>query len=90
MYTTYRGYFKDGRFISSELIAIPENVEVYITIINDISNEIFPVKTKAQRQNEALKRFFTAIDAIADEPITDEDIAVLENNRVNFRRELGI
>jgi len=48
------------------------------------------VNPEAQRQAEALDRFFEAIDAIEDEPITDEDIAMLERNRVNFRRELDV
>ena len=87
MYTTYRGYFQNGRFVSPELVTIPDNIEVHVTIIGD---EISLVKTKAQRQNEALKRFFAAVDSIEDEPITDDDIAVLENNRVNFRKELDL
>jgi len=87
MYTTYRGYFQNGRFVSPELVTIPDNIEVQVTIIGD---EISLVKTKAQRQNEALKRFFAAVDSIEDEPITDDDIAVLENNRVNFRKELDL
>ena len=56
------------------------------------STEIFlsPIKTRAQRQGEALKRFMTAIDAIDDETFIDEDYAELENNRANFYREIEL
>ena len=87
MLQTYRGYFQDGRFISPELVTIPDNVEVHITIVG---SDQPPIKTRAQRQNEALKRFFANIDAIKDEPITDEDMADFERNRVNFKRELDV
>ena len=87
MYTTYRGYFQNGRFISPEIVTIPDNIEVHITIIGE---ELPLVKTKAQRQNEALKRLFTEIDSIEDEPITNEDLADFARNRVNFKRDLNL
>jgi len=54
------------------------------------ANEVVPEKTVAQRQREAFERFFTAIDAIDDEPITDEDLNKFTLNRVNFIRELDL
>jgi hypothetical protein len=38
-----------------------------------------------QQQREALERFFAAVDAIEDEPLTDKDFADLENSQVHFR-----
>ena len=43
----------------------------------------------AHTQRAAFENFFSAIDKIEDEPVTDEDVKWLENNRVSFRREIG-
>ena len=87
MLQTYQGYFREGRFISPELAIIPNDVKVHVTIIGDISS---PIKTLAQKQNEGLKRFFATIDAINDEPITDDDLVDFEKNRVKFNREFSL
>ena len=55
-----------------------------------ISRGMPPAKTKPQKQNEAIKRFFADIDAIDDEPITDEDVENLARNRVIFNKELAL
>ena len=36
MLQAVRGYFKEGRFVSSHLDAIPDYVEVYVTIFKDM------------------------------------------------------
>ena len=36
----------------------------------------------------SLLNFFAALDAVENEPITDDDIKMLENNPVSFRKEL--
>jgi hypothetical protein len=41
------------------------------------------IKTKGQQQSEALDRFLIAMDSL-DEPIPEEALADLENNRVNI------
>ena len=89
MLQTYQGYFQDGRFVSHEAVVIPENTRVIITVVG---NELPPVNTisRSQQQLEALERFITAVRAIDDEPLTDEDFAELENNRVNFKREIEL
>ena len=87
MLQTYQGYFREGRFISPELAVIPDDVEVHVTIIGDVMP---PVKTLAQKQNEGLKHFFAAIDAIDNEPITDEDLAGFGEKRVKFSREFDL
>jgi hypothetical protein len=43
-----------------------------------------------QQQRDALERFFASVDAIDDEPITDEDIADLDNRRISFKKDLGL
>ena len=84
---TYQGYFQNERFIPSEDVTIPENVEVYVMITG---KAIPSVKTEAQRQRQAFEKFFTGIASINDEPITDEDIEWLDNNRINFKREIDL
>jgi len=32
MVQAYQGYFREGRFVSPEPVAIPENVEVYVMV----------------------------------------------------------
>ena len=81
MVQTYQGYFQKGRFISSELMAIPDNVEAYVMITG---RKLTQSKTKAQRQLEAFDKFVSAIRLIEDEPLTNEDFAELENNRATF------
>ena len=83
MVQTYQGYFQKGRFISQEITTIPDNVEVYVMITG---RQYVPPKTKAQRQLQAFEQFVSAINAIDDEPLTDEDFAELENNRSRFGR----
>ena len=39
MLTAYKGYFRDGQFIVPEADKIPNNVEVYITITENIITE---------------------------------------------------
>jgi len=48
-----------------------------------------PVDTvnPSQQQLEAFERFISALKEIDNEPLTDEDFAELENNRVNFTLE---
>jgi acyl dehydratase len=86
MFTTYKGYFKNGRFISSEPVTIPDDIEVHVTVISD--NPID--ETTAQRQYEAMKELIEEMDNEDGngEEITDEDIALLERSRINFRRIL--
>ena len=86
MYQAYKGYFKDGRFISPESITIPDDVEVYIMVVG---NEPLPQKTLAQRQNEALKRLSSGLKAIDDEPF-DEEFDVIMSQRFNIGRELDL
>ena len=74
---TYQGYFQEGRFVSSDMISIPENTRVYITVVGDEPDT-------PQRQHEALKRFFASIDAIDGEPLSDDDFADLEKMRVKL------
>ena len=87
MLKTYQGHFREGRFISPDITAIPNGVMVYVTILEDVKP---PIKALAQKQNEGLKRFFATIDGIDDEPITDEDLMNFKRNRVKFNRELDL
>ncbi len=46
-------------------------------------------QTKAQIQNRSLEQFFSAIDAVEGEPITDEDLINFGKRRVRLGREFG-
>ena len=87
MYQAYKGHFKSGRFVAAEPVSIPDNTEVYVMVVGE---DIPSIKTKSQRDQEAMDEFLAAIRAVDDEPITDEMIADLERNRVNIGRELDL
>ena len=87
MAQVYQGYFRKGQFISQELAAIPENVEVYVMVTG---RELPLFTTKAQRQREAFDKFVSVIRSIDDEPLTDEDFVQLEKNRADFNREITL
>ena len=87
MMQTYQGYFQKGRFISPELAAVPDNMEVYVLITG---RKYLPSKTKAERQLAAFNKFVSVIKSIDDEPLTDEDFTELENNRASFCREVAL
>ena len=86
MYQAYKGYFRNGRFVSSDLIAIPDNVEVYVMVVGD---EQLPQRTLAQKQNEALKRLSAGLKTIEDEPF-DEEFDAIMSQRFNIGRELDL
>jgi len=85
MVQTYQGYFQNGRFVSPDVMKIPENVEVRVTVTG---RELPLTKTRAQRQGEAIRRFMSAIDA-TDNQFTEADFADLDN-RANFSREVEL
>ena len=86
MYQAYPGQIKDGRPVFSEDVTLPEDANIIIMVLSEPAS----AKIKNGRQNDALKRFFAAIDAIEDEPITDEDLAYFGRNRINLSRELDV
>ena len=85
MIQTYQGYFQKGRFISPELISIPDNVEADVMITG---KKCLSAKTKSQRKLDAFNKFVSAVESIDDEKLTNEDFDDLENNRANFDREV--
>ena len=87
MLRALQGYFRSGRFISSEPVEIPDNVEVFLTITD---KEVQLPKSRSQKQLDAFNRFVSAIAAINDEPLTDADFVELEINRANLGRVVAI
>lgn len=75
MLATYTGRVRNGRPVILDAVTLPEDAGLIITVLNELPS----IKTEAQHQNESLRRFFAAIDAIDDEPITDEDLAHFEH-----------
>ena len=95
MYQAYKGYFNNGQFVSPESVVIPDDSEVYVIVLNAGQPRIETLTagqtlTVGQAQRAAFDEFFAAIAAIDDEPITEEDIADFEKNRVKFGRELDL
>ena len=96
MQHTAFGTYRDGQILLDTPAPTIVESRVQIIFLNEESNiknlisKVAPEKTVAQRQHEAFERFFTAIDAIDDEPITDEDLDNFARNRVNFIRELDL
>jgi len=84
MLAAYNGQVRDGKPVILEDVVLPENASLIITV------ELPSIKTKAQRQGEAIKRFMAAIDTVDSETFTDEDFSALENNRANFSREVEL
>ena len=87
MYQAYAGKILNGKPVILEEVTLPENADIVITLLNEFPSS---VKTKAQRQGKAIRRFMTAIEMINDETFSDEDFAELENNRANFYREVEL
>ena len=97
MLRTYQGYFSGGRFISFDIIPVLEKKRVIITVLDDKIHEEFTQYESAQyervtseRQRLAFEKYFRAIDAADDEDLTEADFTELENNRLNFRRDLDL
>ena len=86
-YQTYQGYFQGGRFVSPDSVAIPDNSFVMVTVVDD---RLPFIKTKGQRQVEALDQFISRIKAVDHEPLTEDDYIALENNRTNLSREISL
>jgi len=87
MTQTIQGYFQKGQFISPDSSKIPDNIEVFVTITG---RDAAQPQTKSQQQLSAFNKFVSAVRAIDDEPLTDEDFAELENNRVSFDRAVAL
>ena len=87
MAKTYQGYFQQGQFISIETVSIPDNVEVYVVVTDNVLTET--KKTKSQKQQEAFQQFVAANRAITDEPFTKEYDAILASG-VNIGRMLDL
>ena len=96
MYQAYKGYFQDGRFVSSESVEIPDNVEVYVMLVGAESPTAGKTAKKKnvtysdrQAHRAAFNEFFKAMAEIDDEPLDEEFDAILAK-RVNISRELDL
>ena len=87
MLTSYTGQIREGKPVLSDTVVLPENSNFVITILDGfVFNK---TRTKAERQNEALKKLSAGLKAIEDEPL-DESFDDLIKQRVNISRELDI
>ena len=76
---SYRGYFKDGQFMSPFATKLPENVEVVVTVIGD------PVLNNKSEQ-EAVRKFLVATKRINEEGFCAQTLESFEMwDRGEFR-----
>jgi hypothetical protein len=68
-------------------VVLPENTNILITVLNEVTSD--RSKTKAQEQNEALKRLSAGLKSIKDEPLDAEFDAIM-SQRVTITRNLDV
>ena len=73
----YQGYFENGKFMSNDIVKIPEHKRVIITILDESIN-----RTEKQ-QAKAWRNFFDAVNS-SKETIPESF------DRVNIAREINI
>ena len=89
MVHAHKGYLQtDGRLISTDNLSVEIPMDKLITVLWDVAP--IETKTKSQKQRAVFEKFFIDIDDIDDEPITDEDMTYLQQNRANFTREVAL
>ena len=59
MVQTFQGYFKEGRFVSSQSVEIPEFVEVYIVVTSKTIPAAHPVIQSMKQVKTAKKKTST-------------------------------
>ena len=87
MLSTYTGRVLNGNPVLSEGVVLPENASFIITILDGFPSA--KAKTKAQEQNEALKRLAAELKAIDDEPF-DREFDEMAKHRFNIARDLDV
>jgi hypothetical protein len=78
-----RGYTENGRIIPVGNCAIPDGVQVIITVLDDV-----PERGRASEQQKACEEFRKELSAC--KPLPEEFFDELVNNRVNITRELDL
>jgi hypothetical protein len=81
MLQAYKSYYEGGRVIPRGNPFIPEGSELIITIMDA------PVMSRAERQQEAFKRFMIAMDNTPPLPVEFDEIIA---QRVNITREVEL
>jgi hypothetical protein len=89
MARAYKASLKNGYVsVDDPRVVLPAQCRVMVSLLDD-GQKSTAERIMAKKQNQSLKRFFAAIDAVEGEPITDEDLADFEKNRVSFRKEFA-
>ena len=87
MLKTYQGYFREGRFISPELVTIPNDIRVHVTIIDEpITDDV-----RRKQRAETLEKMFIRIQESKSD-LADEEWDELANIRSqsDFSREINL
>ncbi len=81
MLHSYKAYYEGGRVVPLGNPVIPEGSELIITVMDA------PARSRAERQQEAFKRFMEAMDATPPLPAEFDEILA---QRVNIAREVEL
>ena len=84
MIQALQGYFQEGRFVSAQQNAIPDNVEVYV-IVTD--KAVSSAKTKVQKQRQAFENFNKAIASAT--PLNEEFYEMIDQG-ISIRGEFEV
>ena len=78
-----QGFFRDGKFISSQTINIPENIEVFITItgrkISDDANDLVVQNKLSAEQLEIAKNVLLGVEKITANGLSKEALESFES-----------
>ena len=74
----YQGYFKNGQFISSQIVKLPENVEVFITVTDrampqDVISKEAQKKILTNEQQAAFE-FLKSIEKVNKKDFDEETL----------------
>lgn len=81
MLQAYKAYYEGGRIIPRGNPFIPEGSELIITVMDT------PLKSRAERQQEAFRRF---MDGMENTPPLPDEFDEIIAQRVNITREVEL
>ena len=89
-YQTYPGRIRDGRPVISGSALLPENANIFVTVLNQTGFEPPPKEdddtagSQIAAQREAFEKFVKAMAEIDDEPLDEEFFAIVSSG-VNLK-----
>lgn len=91
MYSSYQAYVKNGQLITLDASAlVPENELLIVTVLGEPIKADTLNQSKASRQKIALEKLIGSMNSIEDEPLGDDFRKFLNENRLDFTREVDL